>query len=184
MDRNNHYEAAFEAYLQHHGYCHVAVDETRRASLGDATMKSLDFIVHSPHGNRLLIDVKGRRFPAGSSQRPRPVWECWSTLEDVRGLERWAELFGPGYQSLLVFAYELMPIVCVPEATPDLWHWRGRRYLYRAVLVEAYARHMRIRSPRWGTVTLPGAVFRDLVQPFRAFGAREPVFAQEGLFDS
>ena len=28
MDRSNHYEAAFEAYLQWHRLCYVAVDET------------------------------------------------------------------------------------------------------------------------------------------------------------
>ena len=29
MDRSNHYEAAFEAYLQWHRLCYVAVDERR-----------------------------------------------------------------------------------------------------------------------------------------------------------
>ena len=36
MDRGNHYEAAFEAYLQWHRHCYVAVDETRRPILGEA----------------------------------------------------------------------------------------------------------------------------------------------------
>ena len=45
MDRGNHYEAAFEAYLQWHRLCYVAVDETRRAILDDISIKSLDFIV-------------------------------------------------------------------------------------------------------------------------------------------
>ena len=35
--------------------------------------------------------------------------------------------------------------------------------------VEDYRRQMRVRSPRWGTVGLPGAVFRELVRPFRDF---------------
>src|SRR5437868_5004877 len=75
MDRSNHYEAAFEGYLQWHRLCYVAVDETRRAMLGDLRVKSLDFIVHGPGGARLLVDVKGRRFPTGPGQRPRRVWE-------------------------------------------------------------------------------------------------------------
>ena len=79
MDRSNHYEAAFEAYLQRHGLCYVAVDETRRAVLGDLRIKSLDFIVHGEGGIRLLVDVKGRRFPTGLGDRQRHVWECWST---------------------------------------------------------------------------------------------------------
>ena len=36
-----------------------------------------------------------------------------------------------------------------------------------AVPVEAYRRSM--CSPKWGTVFLPGAVFRTLAQPFQAF---------------
>ena len=67
MDRSNHYEAAFEAYLQWHRLCYVAVDETRRAMLGETRVKSLDFIVYGPHGARLLVDVKGRRFPGGDA---------------------------------------------------------------------------------------------------------------------
>jgi hypothetical protein len=169
MDRSNHYEAAFEAYLQRHRLCYVAVDETRRAVLGELRVKSLDFIVHAEGGARLLVDVKGRRFPTGPEHRQRRVWECWSTREDVSGLERWTGLFGPGYQGLLVFAYHLLPGVIVSPQTEDLWTWRGRRYLLRAVPAEEYRRHMRMRSPKWGTVSLPGAVFRELAQPFQAF---------------
>jgi hypothetical protein len=169
MDRSNHYEAAFEAYLQWHGLCYVAVDETRRAPLGGTPVKSLDFIVHGGGDARLLVDVKGRRFPAGPPAKPRRVWECWSTREDVEGLERWARLFGPGYQGLLVFTYHLAPAVGVPDDTEDLWTWRGRRYLLRAVAADDYRRHMRVRSPKWDTVDLPRAEFRSLVRPLHHF---------------
>src|SRR5438067_2258594 len=60
MDRSNHYEAAFEAYLQWHKLCYVGVDETRRSRLGETPVKSLDFIVYGESGSRLLVDVKGR----------------------------------------------------------------------------------------------------------------------------
>src|SRR5947208_10904265 len=82
MDRSNHYEAAFEGYLQWHRHCYVAVDESRRAMLGEMRVKSLDFIVYGERGARLLVDVKGRRFPTGSPPRQRWVWECWSTQDD------------------------------------------------------------------------------------------------------
>jgi hypothetical protein len=169
MDRSNHYEAAFEAYLQWHRLGYVAVDETRRAMMGETRVKSLDFIVYGPSGARLLVDVKGRRFPTGSKGKLRRVWECWSTQEDIDGLQRWAELSGPGFRALLVFVYQLLPQVALPEDTDDLWTWRGRRYLLRAVPVEEYQRHMRVRSPRWGTVALPNAIFRRLVRPFHYF---------------
>jgi hypothetical protein len=173
MDRSNHYESAFEGYLQEQRLCYVAIDETRRAWLGGARVKSLDFIVYGPEGARLLVDVKGRRFPAGPPERPRRVWECWSTGEDVSGLGRWQELFGEGYVGLLVFVYHVLPCVALPDDTPDLWPWRGRRYLLRAVSVEDYRQAMRPRSPKWGTVALPGPVYRRLARPFQDF-SRQP----------
>jgi hypothetical protein len=168
MDRSNHYEAAFEAYLQWHRICYVAVDETRRSMMREERIKSLDFIVYGDQGARLLVDVKGRRFPSGT-KHPRRVWENWSTQDDIDGLERWAALFGPGYQGLLVFAYELLPGVEMPEDTDDLWTWRGRRYLMRAVLASEYRLHMHVRSPRWETVHVSSAIFRELVRPLHHF---------------
>jgi hypothetical protein len=168
MDRSNHYEAAFEAYLQAQRLCYVAVDETRRSLIDEEPVKSLDFIVHG-ETVRLLIDIKGRRFPTGSPQRRRRIWECWSTEEDITGLGRWQERFGPGYRGVLVFAYLLGDDVTVPDDTDDLWRWRGRRYLFRAVPADAYRQAMRVRSPRWKTVSLPGPVFRRLVRPISHF---------------
>lgn len=169
MNRSNQYEAAFEAYLQWHRLCYVGVDEKRRAFLGDQPVKNLDFIVLGPGGSRLLVDVKGRRFPAGPEKKPRRVWECWSTLEDITGLERWVTLFGADYQGLLVFMYHLLPTVTLPEEVADLWTWRGKRYLLRAVPIGDYREHMRVRSPKWGTVSLPHGIFRGLVRPFHEY---------------
>ena len=169
MDRSNHYEAAFEAYLQWHRLGYIGVDESRRSIFGDTPIKSLDFLVFGPAGARLVIDIKGRRFPGGPPEKPRRVWESWAEGEDVDSLERWADLSGPGWQGLLVFAYHLLPSVELPNDIEDLWTWRGRRYLLRAVDVADYRRHMRVRSPRWGTVWLPRDVFRELVKPLHHF---------------
>ena len=49
--------------------------------------KNLDFIVLAQGGGRLLVDVKGRRFPGGPEGHERWVWECWSTEEDISGLQ-------------------------------------------------------------------------------------------------
>jgi hypothetical protein len=169
MDRTNHYERAFEAYLQEQRLCYVAVDESRRAPLDEGRIKSLDFVVCGANGARLLIDIKGRRYPGGKPGHERRVWECWSTREDVAGLLRWGQQFGPAYQGLLVFTYRLSPEVLLPEDTPDLWSWRDNRYLFRAVAIADYQRSMRVRSPKWGTVTLPQTVFRGLVRPLHHF---------------
>ena len=169
MDRSNHYEMAFEAYLRQRRLCYIAVDESRRSLLDAGPVKSLDFIVYGDEAARLLVDVKGRKFPGGTEEKPRRVWQCWAERDDVDGLERWSARFGLGYTGLLVFAYDIQPSVHLPLATPDLWEWRGRRYLMRALTVEVYRRHMRTRSPKWGTVDLPGRVFRNHVRPFRMF---------------
>jgi hypothetical protein len=169
MDRSNHYEAAFEAYLQWHRLGYIAVDEARRSFLDETPVKSLDFLVFGPNGSRLVVDVKGRRYPTGKPEQPRRVWECWSTAEDIDGLERWAERSGDGWQGLLVFVYHILPTVELPNDLDDLWTWHGRRYLLRAINAADYRQHMRVRSPRWGTVTLPRAVFRQLVKPLHHF---------------
>jgi hypothetical protein len=178
MDRSNHYEAAFEGYLQRQGLCYVAVDERRRPWMGDSPVKSLDFVVFSPAGSRLVVDIKGRRFPTGPAARPRRVWECWSTRDDVEGLGRWADLWGGDFRGLLVFAYHVLPSVELPPETEDVWPFRGRRYLLRAVDVAEYRRHMRPRSPRWQTVTLPRPVFRSVVRPLHHFTGGSPCFAR------
>src|SRR3954469_12512217 len=107
MDHDNHYEVAFASYLLEQRLCYIAGDETRRSLADDAPIKSLDFIVLGPEGPRLVVDVKGRRFPAGPPSRPRRVWECWSVRDDIDGLDRWAALAGSDYRGLLVFAYLL-----------------------------------------------------------------------------
>jgi hypothetical protein len=182
MDRSNHYEAAFEAWLQQQQLCYVAVDETRRSMLGNQFVKSLDFIVHGPYSARLVIDVKGRRFPCGPPEKRRRVWESWSTQDDIDCLSRWAARFGPGYQGLLVFAYHVLPEIELPAETEDLFEWRGKRYLLRAVDIEDYSRHLRVRSPKWGTVYVPGVIFRDLVHPVQQFTHALPVLPEECPF--
>lgn len=169
MKRSNKYEAAFEGYLQWHRLCYVAVDETRRCCLDEDFVKNLDFIVYGACGSRLLVDVKGRRFPGGPPERPRFVWESWATAADIDGLLRWQEKFGPGYRALLVYAYQLGSDRDVSEIPGDLWTWRGRRYYLRAVLADEYRREMRSRSPKWGTVSLAGSAFRRLARPFHFY---------------
>ena len=52
---------------------------------------------------------------------------------------------------------------------PTTFAFRDRVYLMRGVLVNDYRAAMRTRSPRWGTVHLPTAAFRQLVKPFSHF---------------
>jgi hypothetical protein len=171
MDRHNRYEAAFEAFLQRHRLCYVAVHEGRRTFLGESRVKNLDFIVHTHSGLGFLVDVKGRRYPSGSEGKRRRVWECWSTQDDVEGLERWEGVFGQGYHGLLLFIYLLAREGEEPPSDDlgDLWTWQGQRYLLRGITLEDYRRHVRVRSPRWGTVHVPSQAFRQAARPFHFF---------------
>ena len=107
-NRDNHYEAAFEAYLRARGIPYVAVDEARRSLMADGvSIKSLDFIVSSPGSTVWLVDVKGRRFPSGDDQS-RHYWKNWSTCDDLRSLGQWETLFGANFRGLFVFAYHVL----------------------------------------------------------------------------
>lgn len=165
MDRHNHYEAAFAAFLRERHVCHIAIDETRRSYLGDAPAKSLDFILHGQCGERFVVDVKGRKYPGGSAAHPKRTWESWVTREDVEDAQYWAAKFGSGYRALLIFSYYLITPVLPVHDQETSWHWQEKDYLLRAVPVEEYARHMKVRSSKWGTVDLPQAAYRRLVRP-------------------
>lgn len=179
MIRTNHYEAAFEAYLRHLGVGYVPVDEAKRSMLGDTDVKSLDFIVVD--AARLVVDVKGRKFPSGS--KGVGTWQNWAEAEDIDALTRWAAHFGPGFRGVLAFVYQIQPPFALPPGTPDLFAFRADSYLMRAVAVDDYRAHMRRRSASWNTVHLPTAAFRQFVRPFSDFLKAEedsPQRAQEG----
>ncbi len=169
MDRSNPYETAFAGYLRQHQLDFLPIDESRRSELDATTVKSPDFMVMPGGKRRLLVDVKGRRFPGGTRQRPRRVWENWSTLDDVDGLIRWEANLHPHGIGLLVFVYQFQPGYTLPALTPDHFAWGDREYLVRAVPVEVYRTLMRQRSPRWRTVDLAGADYQEVVRPFRDF---------------
>lgn len=168
MKRDNHYEVAFEAFLRSRKVPFIAIDEAKRTLLGDAKVKSLDFIIVGPEDSKLVVDVKGRRYPGGTADKPKKTWQNWATLEDIDGLERWAKLLGHGFRGIIAFAYYIAPPFVLPDNTTDAFTFRDDTYLMRAIAAEDYRQHMTTRSPRWGTVGLPAKAFRNLVKPFTA----------------
>ncbi len=166
MDRHNHYEAAFAAFLRDKRVTHVAVDESRRSYEGDhQSIKSVDFIVHGREGERFVVDIKGRRFPGGKPEKPKRTWECWATQADVTDAQHWASKFGTGYRALFIFSYHLVSEELDKYQDETLWTWQDKRYCLRAIPVDEYAQAMRIRSSKWGTVYLPTSEFHRLARP-------------------
>jgi hypothetical protein len=160
--RDNHYEAAFEAFLRARQVPYVAVDEAKRSLLSEGTLKSLDFIV-TPHSRRQawLADVKGRRFPAG---RQKQYWKNWTTGDELQSLSRWEELLGGQFTGVLVFAYHIVGEFA-PVPTDELFSFRSRWYAFLAIRLHHYTAHSHVISPRWDTRALSVARFRELAEP-------------------
>ena len=168
--RRFHYDQAFEIYLRQRAIPYVAVDEAKRALHAHkrspvSPLKSFDFVVYSSTGPNLLVDVKGRKCPSGTGGHR---WENWATEDDISCLLQWQQVFGDGFRSLLVFAYH------VTEPSRETEHERchtirNRTYAFYGVWADQYGTAMRQRSPRWQTVWLPAADFRQLRSPLTHF---------------
>ncbi len=165
MKRCVHYEAAFEAFLRARRVPYLAVDEARRALSREHRLKSFDFLVDGPGPVQWLVDVKGRRFARTHGRAPR--WETWVSQADLDGLARWEGHFGPAARGLLAFAFWIDTGHRVPDGLA--FGFRGRTYLFVGVERGDYARAARIRSRRWGTLTLPRRVFLGLARPLEEF---------------
>ena len=190
--RRHHYERAFEEFLRTRRIPYVAVDEARKALLPEGAplrvqfppsdgaaprpdqpspsraLKSFDFVIYASPRN-LLLDVKGRKVAprarraslGGLSGR----LENWVTRDDIDSLACWERLFGPEFQAGFLFIYwcDAQPPDCLFQ---EIIEYRGWWYALRAVTLADYVRHMKVRSPRWGTVDLSTDAFERISQPF------------------
>jgi hypothetical protein len=169
--RDNHYEAAFEAWLRAVRVPFVAVNEAHRAVLppgaraaaGGESLKSVDFIV-SPVAERQswLVDIKGRQFPTAGRQ----YWRNWSTADELASLASWEALLGPQFSGLLAFAYQVVGRQA-PLPAEELFEHRGRLYGFVGIRLHDYRSLARPLSARWNTVTLGVPQFRALARPVR-----------------
>jgi hypothetical protein len=158
-DRSIHYEAAFEACLRERGIPYVAVDEAKKALFANARLKSFDFVVYNKKGPNLLIDVKGRSLRNRAS---RSGFETWATEQDVNDLMQWEQVFGDGFKAVLMFVYWIEP----PMTPGDgMFEHRNKWYLIMGIDLAEYRNHMRRRSAKWETVSLPAQEFQSLARP-------------------
>jgi len=157
-----HGEAGGVQHGEAGGVQHGAVTaKTAQAAAGQelTTLKSLDFIVSPSSGaSRLLVDVKGRRFPSGVAN-PQ-YWRNWTTNDEIRSLAHWEELFGAGFTATLVFAFHVTGDRS-PLPENDLYQHAGELYGFVAVRLADYISFARPLSSRWDTVTMPRAMFRS-----------------------
>jgi hypothetical protein len=158
-DRSVHYEAAFESLLRDRGIPYVAVDEAKKALFANAKLKSFDFVVYSKKGPNLLIDVKGR---SCRNRAQRAGFETWATQQDVNDLMQWEQVFGEGFKAVLMFVYWIEPPLTAGEG---MFQHRDKWYMVLGVDLAEYRSHMRRRSAKWETVSLPAQEFRSLARP-------------------
>ncbi len=160
--RSNHYEAAFEGYIRSIRIPCVAVDEAKRPLFGDEGVKNPDFLLYPRHGLNLVVEVKGKR---GKDARGRRPWENWVTTDDLDGLARWQSAFGPGFRSVLAFAYGESPAEFGLPPGDGAYPFRGLSYRFWAVGLDDYVEHLRSRGPAWKAVAMARAEFRRRVRP-------------------
>ncbi len=133
--RSNHYEAAFEAYIRSLRVPCVAVDEAKRAIMGDDGVKNPDFLLYPRFASNLVVEVKGKR---GKNARGRRDWENWVTTDDLDGLVRWQSMFGPGFRSILAFAYAETPQSFPLPRENGAFEFRDLEYRFWAVGLDDY----------------------------------------------
>lgn len=155
----NHYERAFENWLVDNRIRYVAVDEHKKKAFAKSRLKSFDFLIYPPDQPIIITELKGRIFK-GVSLAKLSGLECWVTSEDIEGLEAWQKVFGEKYQSSFVFAYRIANID-VDFNGRDFYELGKNRYVFFAVKLGDYLKYMKLRSPKWKTVTLPADKFRS-----------------------
>jgi hypothetical protein len=140
--------------------------------LGRSKIKSFDFLLYPRNQQRrhqtvfpksdspqvIIAEVKGRSFK-GTTFAKLAGLECWVTAEDIDGLSRWQEVFGPGHNAIFVFAYKVENID-VDFDGRAVYDFDNNRYVFFAIKLDDYRKFMKRRSPKWQTVTLPADMFR------------------------
>ena len=154
----NCYELAFGNWLIDNRVQYIAVDEQKRAAFGRSNIKSFDYLLNLPGAPTILAEVKGRKFK-GASFEKLAGFECWVTVDDVEGLTGWQQIFGTSHTAAFIFAYKIEK-VDVDFDGRDVYDFDQNKYIFFCVKLDDYRRFMRVRSPKWRTVTLPADKFR------------------------
>ena len=163
----NHYERAFENWLLDRGIEYVRADEHMRPGPPQESVKNFDFLLCPRPDRRVIVELKGRTFK-GTAPTSRTGFECWVTLDDIESLHVWRRALGPVHEAVFVFAYRVVrPDVDFDGA--DVLEFGLDRYLFFCLGLDDYCRHMKRRSPKWGTMTLPAESFRLCAIELAAF---------------
>ena len=81
------------------------------------------------------------------------------------------QLFGERFEAMFVFAYHVVGDIA-PLPPELLFEHRGKLYGFVAMRLRDYAACAKVISPKWQTVAVPTARFRDLAEPVGRFLGR------------
>ncbi len=162
---SKHYETAFEALLQQSQLPYIPLSQVKKASFHGQKLKSFDYIIHPDKKNALLVDIKGRKLDYKTYSMGRPG-QNWVTIDDVSSMLQWQENFGPGHDSVFIFAYWLHDFPDQTNINNDIFIFNKRHYWLIAIYVLDYKTVMKNRSKLWKTVDLPAKKFRLLCKTF------------------
>jgi hypothetical protein len=173
--RGTEYEEVFQVWLDDNLLRHIAVDQCKRKIFARGNIKSFDFLVYpNPAGsdvNLVMAEVKGRKF-TGTSLAGKKNFQSWVTMDDVRGLVSWQEIFACDQNShcraAFVFVYKFEQ-VDVEDDGQDVYRYGDNNYLIYAVELTEYQDRMKVRSPKWQTVCLSAKDFRCVATPAAEF---------------
>lgn len=157
----NHYETAFENWLKDNRIKYTTIDQSKRTSLDEIRLKSFDYILYPPDNPTLICELKGRTFKGVSFENLTGL-ECWIQAADIEGLLHWQKEFGGESTAYIIFAYRIEN-VDVDFDGREVFEIDGQRYLFFAVKLDDYKEKMKLRSPKWKTVTLGADNFRKSV---------------------
>ena len=163
---SNHYAQAFESWLIDNNVRYVSVDQQKKAAFSRSKIKSFDFLLYPARNGSVIAEVKGRKFK-GTSLAKLTSLQCWVTMDDVTGLGDWERVFGQEH-AVFVFVYALENID-VEFDRNEIYEFEGGRYVFFAVGLDDYRRFMKVRSPKWRTVTLDADSFRECAVPLCEF---------------
>ena len=166
MDQTNPYEQAFESFLTESKIPFVWVDQSTRPEFFNGSVKNFDFLLYPDSQYPVLVELKGRTFK-GDSLAGLKGLDGWATFEDVQAISQWLARFRgtyPAAQAFFVFAFRFSNIDVETDGRA-VYDFCGRRFLFLAIPLDEYAAAMKVRSPKWQTVTLSAEDFRQAAKP-------------------
>ncbi|MCK4913980.1 MAG: HYExAFE family protein [Planctomycetes bacterium] len=154
----NHYKQAFESWLVDNRIKHISPDKDKKLAFGNLNIKSFDYLLYPRSGQTIIAAVRGRKFKAESFEKLAGL-QCWLATNDISQLKQWQQVLGQTHKAVFVFAYRIENFD-VDFDGREIYDFNNGKYIFFCIDLERYCEFMKIRSPKWQTVTISADDFR------------------------